>query len=234
MDKEQIRQLHHSWEVNGERWTAAVRNGAIESRRVATDKSILRAALALRPRKVLDLGCGEGWLVRALEAQGIHTTGLDGSESLIAAAWSGGSGQFRHVQYADLIACPELAGHDFELIIANFSLLEEQLGPLLKSLGSLLTPLGTLLIQTVHPLSVPLPYSDGWRTEDVHSFGDKHWQAMPWYFRTLSSWLRLLQDHGFVLHNLQEPTHPTDGRPLSLLLSAKYAPKVSSCFPAVY
>src|SRR5687768_1888520 len=84
--------LQASWESNAEAWTAAVRSGAIESRRLATDKAIVTAALTLKPAKVLDLGCGEGWLAGALAQHGLETVGIDGSASLIAAArstWEG-------------------------------------------------------------------------------------------------------------------------------------------------
>ncbi|BCD84075.1 hypothetical protein PSm6_04820 [Pseudomonas solani] len=41
---------------------------------------------------------------------------------------------------------------------------------------------------------------------------------MPWYFRTLESWLALLGRSGLVLEALHEPRHPDSGVPLSLLL----------------
>jgi hypothetical protein len=51
-----------SWQANADAWTAAVREQRIESRRLVTDAAIL--ALALAPLRILDLGCGEGWLRR--------------------------------------------------------------------------------------------------------------------------------------------------------------------------
>ena len=44
---------------------------------------------------------------------------------------------------------------------------------------------------------------------------------MPWYFRTLASWIATLRDGGFTLAGLDEPLHPKDGRPLSLILEAR-------------
>lgn len=60
------RQLGHSWRANALAWTRAVRESRIESRRLATDRAIIEAVLARQPERVLDLGCGEGWLCRAL------------------------------------------------------------------------------------------------------------------------------------------------------------------------
>lgn len=57
-----------SWRKNVESWTSAVRERRIDSRRLATDQAIIDATLSRSPHSVLDLGCGEGWLVRALGA----------------------------------------------------------------------------------------------------------------------------------------------------------------------
>lgn len=46
---------------------------------------------------------------------------------------------------------------------------------------------------------------------------------MPWYFRTLESWLALLDGSGWRLRGLSETAHPRLGRPLSLLLRAGLA-----------
>jgi 2-polyprenyl-3-methyl-5-hydroxy-6-metoxy-1,4-benzoquinol methylase len=212
--------LLDSWHANAAAWTAAVRSGAIESRRLATDAAILGAVQGRRPQKVLDLGCGEGWLVRALAEQGITALGIDGAAPLIEAAERAG-GSFLRLSYAELIAAPERCGDGFDLAVANFALLEREILPLLKTLRRILTPDGWLLVQTLHPLAVGPPYEDGWRTEDFCGFGDGMWAPMPWYFRTLGSWLGVLRDAGFALQALREPAHPRDGRPLSLLLEAR-------------
>jgi SAM-dependent methyltransferase len=209
-----------SWHDNAAAWTAAVRSGAIESRRLATDAAILGAVQDRRPQNVLDLGCGEGWLVRALAERGIAALGVDGSAPLIdAAARAGGS--FLRLSYAELIADPERCGDGFDLVVANFALLEQELLPLLKTLRRILTADGWLLVQTLHPLAAGPPYEDGWRTEDFCGFGDGAWTRMPWYFRTLGSWVGVLREAGFALHGLQEPAHPQERRPLSLLIEAR-------------
>ena len=66
-----------SWHQNADSWTGAVRDHQIESRRLATDAAVVKAVLDRHPRTVLDVGCGEGWLARALHAQGIDVLGVD-------------------------------------------------------------------------------------------------------------------------------------------------------------
>lgn len=218
-------ELRASWRDNAEAWTAAVRGGAIESRRIATDAAILEAILARRPGRTLDLGCGEGWLVRALAGQCLAAVGIDGSAPLIEAAERAGGGTFLALDYADIVADPGRCGRGFDLAVANFALLDEAVAPLLRAVASLLTPDGAVLVQTVHPLNVAAPYADGWRVEDFRGFGDARWTPMPWYFRTLASWVATLREGGLGLAGLTEPRHPEDGRPLSLLIEARPVPE---------
>lgn len=217
-----------SWHANAAAWTAAVRSGAIESRRLATDAAILAAVLERRPRRVLDLGCGEGWLVRALAEHGVAAVGVDGAAPLVEAA-AGAGGSFVRLRYAELVAAPERCGDGFDLVVANFALLEEQISPLLTALRRILTANGWLLVQTLHPLAAGPPYEDGWRSEHFCGFGEGAWAPMPWYFRTLGSWLDLLRDAGFTLQALREPRHPQERRPLSLLLAARVTEKDPPC-----
>src|ERR1700674_1682806 len=60
-----------SWRKNASPWTTAVRENQIASRALVTNKAIIDAVLSRSPRTVLDIGCGEGWLVRSLSEHGI-------------------------------------------------------------------------------------------------------------------------------------------------------------------
>lgn len=216
-------QISRSWDANADSWTRLIRGDGIESRRLATDAAILDAVSSRSPRKVLDVGCGEGWLCRALEERGIRCVGVDGSAALVEAGRAAGGGEFHHLSYEDIAARPERLGRaSYDSIVCNFALLAEELEPLLRSLGTLLTVEGRLLIQTVHPWSArgDGPYVSGWRVERFDSFNGEFKEPMPWYFRTLGSWARELHRSGFGIEELLEPTHPRTGDPLSLLIVA--------------
>jgi len=213
--------LLQSWSHNAQAWTEAIRSGAIESRQQVTDQAILLAVMGGQPERVLDLGCGEGWLLRALAERGIEVVGVDGDATLVEAAQAAGSSSVHVASYEDLVEAKVDIGCDYDLICANFSLLHQDIIPLLAAMYTLLMPGGALVIQTLHPWSVAAgDYQDGWREETFDGFKGQ-WQPMPWYFRTLSSWLNALDMAGFQLNSLREPQHPQSPVPQSLLMIAE-------------
>ncbi len=221
MQRDHREQLKLSWQANADAWTAAVREQRIESRRLVTDAAIIRAILALKPKRVLDLGCGEGWLCRGLSEHGIQTVGVDASAPLIAAAQKAGNAlsQYRVCGYAELTQQAEQLGR-FDVLVCNFALFDQDLQATLHSLQQLVNADGHLLIQTLHPWRAcqDASYRDGWRVETFSALAEGFAEPMPWFFRTLESWLVLLQETGWRLHWLQEPLHPESEQPVSLLL----------------
>ncbi|MDB6444711.1 MULTISPECIES: bifunctional 2-polyprenyl-6-hydroxyphenol methylase/3-demethylubiquinol 3-O-methyltransferase UbiG [Pseudomonas] len=213
--------LLHSWHHNAHAWIEAVRTGAIESRREVTDQAILLAVLSRQPERVLDLGCGEGWLLRALAKRAIEAVGVDGDATLVEAARTAGSSPVHLASYDTLAQAKVDIGRDYDLICANFALLHQDIIPLLAAMKALLVPGGALVIQTLHPwVAAAGDYQDGWRQETFAGFKGQ-WQPMPWYLRTLSSWINALDMAGFRLASLQEPQHPQSAVPQSLLLVAE-------------
>ncbi|SDW50527.1 class I SAM-dependent methyltransferase [Lysobacter enzymogenes] len=214
-----------AWRENAAPWTQTVRAQAIESRRLVTDRAILDAALRLRPRDALDLGCGEGWLTRALRAGGVAADGIDAIGELIDAARRADPDappqRYARLSYEDIAAGASNARYD--LIVCNFSLLGgAAVDALLSALPALLRDGGHVLIQTLHPPTAcgDAPYLDGWRDGSWAGCDGAFGQPAPWYFRTLGGWLRVLRESGLVLRELEEPVHPVTGKPVSLILDA--------------
>ena len=172
------------------------------------------------PRRVLDVGCGEGWLTRALANRGVEVVGVDGCAALVDRACEKGGGCFRAIGYDDIIADRAILGQSYDIIVCNFSLLGEEIGDLLRSLQQAIVSDGHLLIETIHPFtsSQEQPYVDGWKTETFNNFGGAFREPMPWYFRTVSSWFQQVSESGWRICEFEEPIHPQTQIPLSLLL----------------
>ena len=211
-----------TWTANAEAWTRAVRGGGIPSRRAGTDAAVVEAVLdGLPPAgRVLDVGCGEGWLVRALGALGATAHGVDVSRPLVEAAQAEGGGTFDVLDYDDAADSPARLGGPYDAAVFNFSILGERAVAILGAARRQLEVGGRVVVQTAHPLTAGPPYADGWREETFGDF-DGDFEPMPWYFRTFGSWVRTLDAAGLRLAEAREPIHPETGAPLSLLLVAE-------------
>lgn len=214
-----LEQLRRSWIANADAWSEAVRKRLIPSRRLATDAAVVRTVLDQNPRTLLDLGCGEGWLSRELAAHGIDVTGIDGSTPLIEAAREIGGATFVVMSYEEIAHKHGTFDARFDVIVANFSLLDDRAGALLPELRPMLTATGSLVVQTVHPAfsAGEAAYADGWRTETFANVPGEWKESMPWFFRTLESWSRLFRESGYAIHEIREPLNPESGLPASII-----------------
>lgn len=209
-----------SWELNAKKWIKTIENSEIESRRLATNAAILENILERKPKKVLDIGCGEGWLVNTLVKHKIHATGVDAVADLIKNAKSKGKGKFKVASYAELTEGIPLKNEPFDLISINFALFENQkTAQLIKKLPHYLAKDGVIVIQTLHPFSriTDQPYQSEWRKDSWKGLKRKFTQPHKWYFRTLGDWVKLFQKAGLVLEELQEPIHPKTRQPASIV-----------------
>ena len=211
-----------SWIANAPAWTDAVREGRIASRKNGTDAAIVEACRATAGMRVLDVGCGEGWLSRALASSGAKVLGVDASEPLIIAARAAGGATYDVADYESLTSRADVASGPFDLVVLNFALLDEEISPLLRSLSARLGDGGRLVIQTVHPFVAAGAdgYVDGWREERFAAFGDGFPAPMPWFFRTFTTWYQVLKASDLTLSDLREPRAP-DGSVLSLVLECR-------------
>lgn len=217
-------QILASWNKNAAHWVTAIREEQIQSRNLATNKAIVNAILSVRPRHVLDVGCGEGWLVRELGKNNVHAVGIDAEPRLIEEAKNMGGGVYHTLSYEHLAS--GRLGFSFDVIACNFSMLGmESAACVFNVAPSLLNTHGWLIVQTLHPLVScgDLPYQDGWRDGSWDGFGKQFTDPAPWYFRTLESWVNLFAESGFQLRHVLEPIYPETRKPAAIIFLGKMA-----------
>lgn len=212
------------WTDNAAPWVDAVRQRRIESRRVATDDAVVQAVLGQGPKRVLDVGCGEGWLSRRLAAQGVEVLGVDAIQALVDSANDEGAAGQANFATARIDELDDAAYAGFDLWVCNFSLFHPDDGQrLLQAAAARLARPGHLVIQTLHA-SAAAADVDGWQPGNWGPCGGAFAEPIPWYFRTLASWRALLRDAGFSNVQVLEPTHPGTGAKLSYLIVAEAEP----------
>ncbi len=217
MEKHSDQKIIESWKKNIDPWVKAIRDGEVESRVLVTNNAIIEAIRDKKPASVLDLGCGEGWLVRALEKSKIPTLGLDVVPEFIEFASQEGAGRFMTVPYEDLAT--QLTHEKFDIVACNFSLLGDKIvEKIFQSIPALLNQRGLLIVQTIHPkFCEPGLYEDGWREGSWKGFSHKFSDPAPWYFRTLETWKSLFFHYGFELTEILEPLNPKTQKPASVI-----------------
>lgn len=211
-------QILPSWHKNVDAWCRAVREGQIVSRREVTNDAIVTAVEALAPTRVLDVGCGEGWLLRVLAEKGIRGVGIDGVAALVAQAKALGGGEFHTMTYAEFAA--GAWQWPVDAVVFNFSLLgDAESEGALAAAAKLLRTGGVCLIQTLHPAFCAFGdhYRSGWRQGSWDGFDPAFADPHPWYFRSLGDWFDLFARVGLTLRGLREPAGASAARPASII-----------------
>jgi len=222
MNKFTEQQIIESWQTNVQAWTDAIRHGEIASRTLVTNRAIIDAVKQRQPETVLDIGCGEGWLVRELAGLGVEALGIDAIQEFVAVAMKQAVGRFERMAYAEISR--DKFNAQFDVIVCNFSLLgEASVEHVFRQAPSLLRKGGALIVQTLHPVAAcgEQPYLDGWREGSWAGFSNAFTAPAPWYFRTIESWKALFESNGFHLSQTTEPVHPATQQPVSIIFAGE-------------
>jgi 2-polyprenyl-3-methyl-5-hydroxy-6-metoxy-1,4-benzoquinol methylase len=206
-----------SWQANSQSWISTIDQNEIASRQIATNAAIVSAIQQHHPLRILDVGCGEGWLSRAIYTPGRTVIGVDGVESLVKnAIKKAGGPQYACFDYDTIRGSQLPAWPAFDLIVFNFALFEDKpTFALLAQLKTMLAHQGHLLIQTIG-LSEEEP--SGWRTEDWRSMKTEYPSPFPWYYRSRDDWERELSQNGWNIHAFTSVLHPENGQLLSWII----------------
>jgi ubiquinone/menaquinone biosynthesis C-methylase UbiE len=157
------------WEANADYWVKVIREGRDRYRTELTDAAMLDAIGPCKGLRVLDAGCGEGYIARALAAEGADVVGVDACQGLIdaardAAGWAvpdgvpdgaavrdGGPVGSLSFTRASVDALP-VEDDEFDLVVCNhlFSHLQDP-SRAIAEFGRVLKSGGRLVSLTLHP-----------------------------------------------------------------------------------
>lgn len=224
MSLQSSKPILESWQANANNWIQTIDHQEIESRKLITNQAIVETLRHLQPKTILDVGCGEGWLSRALIALGVDVTGVDAIPELVANAQSKGPGKFLTATYREIAEKGVLSKQSFDVVVINFALIDqEETELLINYLPNIINPQGYLVIQTLHPLSVigSLDYKSSWQPGSWNGMKREFVQPYDWYFRILGDWIRLFKHANLDIEDIIEPLHPQTKQPASVIFVLK-------------
>lgn len=211
-----------AWQQNGPQWIRLIEEELIPSRTAVTNDAIIRQVLHAQPKRLLDMGCGEGWLCRALSAHGIACTGVDGVESLISYAKEKGQASYVLASYAALIRGDMHLNGTFDVILFNYSLFgQAQTVNILRAVKAYLPEQGRILIQTIHPQNPLFARKQAqWIEEDWIHF-EKQCQAYQWFFRDEAAWKEVFAACDLLMARSESVYLPQSSDPFSIIFELR-------------
>ncbi len=211
-----------SWEQNAAEWIKTIQEETIASRKI-TNPAIIEVLKRYNPSTLLDLGCGEGWLTRKLNEEGIQTVGIDGTSALIERAKLIGSNDYYVQSYEQIINNEPVEGAPYEGVVFNFCLyLKEEVVDILKVIPNYLTNRRLIFIQTLHPFAFPggdFNYEDQWLDDSWKGLKGSFTSPHKWYYRTLEGWATTFAHSGLSIAEISEPLLPDKSKPASIIFT---------------
>lgn len=204
-----------TWDDNAQAWTAAIRDQGIASR-AYTNAALLACIGARRWQRLLDIGCGEGWLVRTLsDGAERMLIGVDGCQALVDAAIAADpQGHYVCAEYHALDTSDAVGATHFDWIVFNFALFgSAQDEAVLAYALTRLTARGRVLVQT---LPAPAEGGEARRLERFEAMPGR-WAPMPYRARDAAAWEQTVAAAGGQLLD-RRPVHDQDGNTLSIIM----------------
>ena len=222
------------WQKNATAWTTMARQGFDICRNHLNAPAFMQMLPAVQGLKGLDVGCGEGFNTRLVADRGAHLTGIDICEKFIDYARETEQAEPRGIVY-QVATAGDLPFDEvsFDFAIATMSMMDmPDIARAVKEVFRVLKPGGFFQFSICHPCFQTPAFA--WIKDENGDpsalvcgdyFHDELEQVLEWtftsapenlkdefgnfiiptYFKTLSGWLNMLLDTGFVLERFLEP-----------------------------
>jgi ubiquinone/menaquinone biosynthesis C-methylase UbiE len=208
------------WDEHAQWWIDGFTNGADPE---YVEQIIPLAVEELSGRvKVLDLGCGDGQIARALAAQGSDVLGVDPTQLHIDVAIERGGGPTYLLGGATQIPAPD---NSFDAVVACLVFEHiDQMDEAMTEVARVLKPQGQFSFFLNHPL-LQTPGS-GWIDDHIIDPPEQYWRIGPYLVETesieevekdvyirfihrpLSRYINALIANGMTIERMVEPSPP--------------------------
>ena len=225
-----------SWDAKAERWDEGYDEHGDRNRKYQSDPVLFDLLGPVDGQRILDAGCGNGYLCRLLAKRGAHVVGVELSKKFYELAVRYEQEEPLGVTYHNgtISKMPYIADGSLDVVVSNYVLMDcRDYKGAIAEFWRVLRAGGVALVVLSHPC-FGTPSVHGWvkippdthrREERVgwmvdRYFAQGHYQE-TWggfdtpfisFHRTLSDYYHAFQEHGFVLVGLEEPSIGELGR----------------------
>ena len=219
MERTNTEDVRDFWDRVAADWEIQVGDEGDSNRQLNSDPVLWQLAGDVQGLRVLDAGCGTGYLSRKLTDSGATVTGIDLSEEMIGIARAKHPDITFHVDSCSDLS--ELESDAFDLAIANYVLMDTpDLEETMQALNRVLKQGGRAVLVFSHPCfpqgradvstatgevtyTWPFPYFEHQKCVDppwAHFTSD-----FIWFHRPLTAYWKAFKAAGFELLDLEEP-----------------------------
>ena len=184
------------------------------ARQYLLNPTIFALAGDIAGKRILDTGCGEGYLSRLLARRGAHVTGVEPATRLYELCAERERSEPLGIDYrnCDLIDLA-LPLQQFDLVIANMVLIDiPDYRAAIHVLASMVRHEGHLIVTLLHPCfeesGVSWPQKRIVQTGEYFAEYERPQRFGTLYHRPLSAYVNLLLDEGLTLRRMIEPCLP--------------------------
>ena len=224
-----------SWDKNAPTWAKHVKAGFDVYREYFNNPAMFKFIGNLKDKKVLDAGCGDGFNTRLLAKKGALVTGIDISKNMIKYSQQEEDKKPFGIKYevASMSNLSFLNDKTFDVIVSFMALMDcSDYKGAIKELFRILKKDGELFFSVLHPCFLTKGYSWiedensnalkivesnyfdkksyvwNWKFSSISNLNPKEFFQVPCFPRTLSEYLNVLIDNGFVIKKMEEPRPP--------------------------
>jgi len=202
------------WQKNAEFWIKIIRKGLDPYRLKVTNKAILELLKGDKQLRILDAGCGEGYLARTLAKLGHKVWAIDFCPGLIKAAERLEKKELLGVKYfLEDFRKTHFLNSSFDVVFSHQTI--NEVGNPKKALREfyrILKKRGRVILLFLHPcfevdpkfyfhnLKIKKPY---YLVSGIKSPSSYFYLHLP-----LSKWIKLLNETEFLIKSIAEPRPP--------------------------
>ena len=219
IDPEDERAARALWNGRADEWRFQVGERGDVTRRFFSDPVLWKLLGDVGGLRVLDAGCGTGYLAKALTDRGAAVTAVDWADAMVAVCRAAApSADCRTLSCSDLAGLPD---DHFDRVVSNYVLMDApDLDGAVTESFRVLRPGGFAVAVFSHPCfpqGAAHLAPDGTRITyewtasyfEPHTVTEPPWKHFTteflWFHRPLSTYWRSFVDAGFVVDAFEEP-----------------------------